>query len=176
MKVLQNVLVPVDFSGDSLYALQHACEIARPFGARLHLVHVLESSVLVPPGVGTSSAQVSPERFLRDAESRLEDLVAGWGLGQVTTEVCLGDAAERIVSCARARAADLIVMGTHGARRSSCKLMGRTAEKVVRLSESPVLTVRHRTGGEGGDSSEEHACFDGPPPGRQAEAGPLPRG
>ena len=55
-----------------------------------------------------------------------------------------GVAAEQIVRLARARRADLIVMGTHGRTGFTRALLGSVAARVVALAACPVLTVRGR--------------------------------
>ena len=58
------------------------------------------------------------------------------------TLVISGDPAERVLETARGLAADLIVMGTHGRKGLSRLVLGSVAERVVRESPVPVLTVR----------------------------------
>ena len=53
-----------------------------------------------------------------------------------------GEAHEQVLACAKEVGADLVVMGTHGHTGLKHAFLGSTAEKVVRLSECPVLTVR----------------------------------
>ena len=54
----------------------------------------------------------------------------------------MGEPAAEILEVARARGADLIVMGTHGRTGLEHALMGSIAERVVRRAHCPVLTVR----------------------------------
>jgi nucleotide-binding universal stress UspA family protein len=63
---------------------------------------------------------------------------------KVRTEVGHGDAAEEIVLIAKKEGADLIVISTHGSTGLERWVFGSVAEKVVRLAECPVLTVRQR--------------------------------
>ena len=61
---------------------------------------------------------------------------------QVKAEVVVGYAAEEILSLAENEDADLIVMGTHGRKGIDRILFGSVAEKVVKNSSRPVLTIR----------------------------------
>jgi nucleotide-binding universal stress UspA family protein len=77
------------------------------------------------------------------ALSLLHDLVPDALRGTWHAEVATGAPAETIVRVAREQEADLIVMGTHGRTGLQHVLLGSVAEKVVRLAECPVLTVRN---------------------------------
>jgi nucleotide-binding universal stress UspA family protein len=81
-------------------------------------------------------------RALESLEQRVEALKAS--LPTVTMRVVVkhGDAHEATLKCAEDEHADMIVMGTHGHTGITHALLGSTAEKVVRLSKVPVLTVR----------------------------------
>ena len=77
-----------------------------------------------------------------DANRRLTALAALHPDIHATTEAIVGHPPEAIVRTARDRAADLIVAGTHGRGGVARMFMGSVAERVVRLAECPVLTVR----------------------------------
>lgn len=160
-----HILVPTDFSDPASRALRHATEEAALHRAMVTLLHVL------PAHGGTDVYYVSggPERgagrfdpvagplgnppaapptvVRRDpsdsALTRLHDLVPHAFQGAWKVEVATGHPAEAIVRVALERAADLIVMGTHGRTGLQHVLLGSVAEKVVRLAHCPVMTVRH---------------------------------
>ncbi|HEY7540835.1 MAG TPA: universal stress protein [Methylomirabilota bacterium] len=121
----RDVLFSTDFSEASRLAGRTAAELARHFGARLHVLHV------VPPVTDPAPA---PEA-LRAAAAEL-----GTGLS-VVTAMASGRAASQIVDYARRHAVDLIVMGTHGRTGVSRALLGSVAEAVVRRAGCRVLTV-----------------------------------
>ena len=140
----KSILVPVDFSSNSVLALKHAQTIATRFGGSLHLVHVCEvPSVLTGSMDAYAIAYTNwsqqlgeeAERELLKAVSQLEGVA-------VTTEVLFGSPARAIVAAATDRKTDLIVMGTHGHGPLMHALMGNVAERVVRTAPCPVLTVR----------------------------------
>lgn len=138
---IKNVLVPTDFGPCSTKALEYARSIAHAFGARLHVVHVVEppAADFAPPG---TVPPVAPDRA---AERRLleesatpddrETLRAKLTCVEFTAPV------DAIVDYARQRHIDLIVVGTHGRRGLSRALMGSVAEQVVRTAPCPVFTV-----------------------------------
>jgi nucleotide-binding universal stress UspA family protein len=144
---LKNILVGTDFSESSDAALRYARELARRFGARLHVLHALE----VPPMqlVGSEAlAPLSPEvRVELEAEARanLDRLVTPDDRRLFKAITAIRDRqtpTEAIAHYAADADIDLIVLGTHGRRGLSHLFMGSVAEKVVRTAPCPVLTVR----------------------------------
>jgi nucleotide-binding universal stress UspA family protein len=134
------LLCAVDFEPASRRAIDLAREIAKPLGAEICLLHVYQLPVYTYPGL---EPQILPE-LLRDiiaaAGKALEELAADVGIPR--TLLLEGEPARGILEGARQVGAAMIVMGTHGRRGLSHALLGSVAEKVVRESEIPVLTVR----------------------------------
>jgi nucleotide-binding universal stress UspA family protein len=141
MAVFQRVLVASDFSEASARALDLAVAIARDAGAALDVVHVCEI-----PTYGDFASIDFLTPLTEAAERRIGDLVASLRSACPATKglVRIGTAWEQILFTAAEVGADLIVLGTHGRRGVSHALLGSIAERVVRLSEIPVLTVRAR--------------------------------
>ena len=121
----RDVLFATDFSEASRLAGRTAAELARQFGARLHVLHV------VPPVTDPTPA---PEA-LQAAAAEL-----GAGLS-VVTAIASGRTASQIVDYARRHAVDLIVLGTHGRTGVSRAILGSVAEAVMRRASCRVLTV-----------------------------------
>jgi nucleotide-binding universal stress UspA family protein len=144
MITFRHILVPTDFGAASNRALDLALEMAEKFDAKLTLVHTYEASAPYAEGLYWPADPLVSEarRALADAhravKARRPDADAVLGRGP---------AWEQTLEIARERGADLIVMGTHGRRGVSRALLGSQAERVVRLSPVPVLTVS-----EGGES------------------------
>ncbi len=140
------ILVPVDFSDYSRRALQEAIELADVYGSKLHLLHVLQQPVY--PQVyypGTSAvlafdyAEVSAQ-----AKKGLVDLIEEYPELQGRTEafVLEGYPATAIAEHVKKHDVDLVVISTHGLTGLSHLLLGSVAERVVRMAECPVLTVK----------------------------------
>jgi universal stress protein A len=141
------ILVPTDFSEPSEAALDYARVMADTFGASLHVLHVFDAPFAagaVSPEVFIVESPAAQAHLFEEASSRLQHRVtpADRTRYRATTEIVTGTSAESIVTYARDRGMDLIVMGTHGRRRLSHLLMGSVAEKVVRTAPCPVMTVR----------------------------------
>lgn len=145
------ILAPTDFSSHSHEALRYACGLAERFGAELHLIHVL--SEIVPTGPDPLLMPVMPPQFYAEDEQRAKDALKTaikpeWGApASLSTAVCWGAPAEAIVDYAAENKADLLVIATHGRTGLSHVLMGSVAERIVRESPCPVLTIRSAPAG-----------------------------
>jgi len=136
--IIKRIVVPVDFSEPSLAALRYAVELNQRCGATLLVVFVVEVIYYAAENVGRLL-----EEQCRQAEAELARLKSNLARQGVTVQTMVetGPPSLAIVDCARRRAADLIVMATHGRTGLSHLLMGSVAEKVVRTAACPVLTV-----------------------------------
>jgi nucleotide-binding universal stress UspA family protein len=136
MAAFSTILIATDYSEASHVAVRMAALLARRFGAVLKVLHVLEDSARaypfpVPPGV----RELARDRLL-ELVGELRN--AGLTVNAVFEE---GIAAEQIVDSARGTSADLVVLGSHGRSGLPRWVHGSVAEKVVRASPVPVLTV-----------------------------------
>lgn len=140
--LFRHVLVPHDFSDAADEALQTAAELADEAGGRLTVLNVVAPTYLISDPMFTASLP-PPEAAVPDVRASLEQRV-----GRVLKSrkvpfkvaVQVGHPAETIVETASK--ATLVVMSTHGRTGVSHLLLGSVAERVVRLSSTPVLTIR----------------------------------
>lgn len=144
---LNRVLVPVDFSEFGKHALKYGCEFARRFGAELHLLHVVEDVYPMVPEAGMLlPAQGDYLAELKAAAQRAIDALpeADWsnGIADVVRSIGTGTPFLEVIRYAKEHDIDLIVIGTHGRTGLVHMLMGSVAERIVRKSPCPVLTVR----------------------------------
>ena len=140
---ITNILLPTDFSEAALQATRYALEMARRFGAKLHLLHVIEDPVVYLP-MFESYPLPSRQEFETFAKERLENWILPADREAVELEHrwVHGTPFVEIVRDARTHNIDLIVMGTHGRGMVKQLLMGSVAEKVIQKATCPVLTVR----------------------------------
>jgi nucleotide-binding universal stress UspA family protein len=139
----KKVLVPVDAGPASDAAVEHAAALAGAFGAEVTVLHVYEAPIPVYPGapyVPIHDVSLALETSARAAVDAVVHRLAGRA-SQVTGLVRQGSAWRNINDVALEIGADLIVLGTHGRRGVTRALIGSVAEKVVRTSPLPVLTV-----------------------------------
>ena len=142
----KTTLIPTDFSSGAKQAAEEALTLTRAFGGRAVFLHVMERRTLFPPAYGLTPvlAPISPEMFEPDWQEFLHELPLGGGL-EWEKQTRAGDAAQTIVDIAKEIGAELIVMGTHGRTGLAHMLLGSVTEKVVRLTECSILTVRPDT-------------------------------
>ncbi|PQJ33551.1 universal stress protein [Salinibacter sp. 10B] len=143
---LDNILLPTDFSACADHALTHAVEAADRFGARLHLLHVVNE--LDPDWYGITDAQDRAvklrEQIRAEAEERLQKLAPEKDHDfDTTVSLQLSfDVADSIHEYVEERNIDLVVMGTHGRKGLDRLMLGNVANKIVRHAPCPVMTVR----------------------------------
>jgi nucleotide-binding universal stress UspA family protein len=146
MLTLKTVLVPTDFSEASESALRYGKAMAEAFGASLHVVHVMEDLLAHAwaAEVYVSSMPQLRDEIEKESRQRLGALLADAEQKTLRAETALlaGNPFLEIIRYAKAHEVDLIVMGTHGRGPIAHMLLGSVAEKVVRKSPCPVLTVR----------------------------------
>jgi universal stress protein A len=148
MMTLEQILVATDFSEPSEAALLYGRELAMRFGARLHVLHVAQDVYVTMSGAENylASAPAIQQEIEDAARRRLDEIVGANGPGEpetITGVLTAASPAVAIVDYAQANDSDLIVMGTHGRGAVMHLVMGSVAERVVRLSRCPVLTVKH---------------------------------
>jgi nucleotide-binding universal stress UspA family protein len=147
--VYQQILVPIDGSETAQRGLREAISLAADQHARLHLLHVVDTTPLylgLAPAVGLEH---SVEVMKQDAEAlvgaaRREAAEAGVWVASAILEIGTERVADHILAEAGRCGADLIVMGTHGRRGFNRLALGSDAETVARESPVPVLLVRGR--------------------------------
>lgn len=135
----RHLLVPTDFGDAARVATEHAIAIAKRFDAKLTLLHAYEL-----PRIDYGEVIPWPIQDLEDqAQRALDRALADVKAVHPTVDglVVLGDPHGQILDVAEKRRCDLIVMGTHGRRGFSRILLGSVAERVVRFSPVPVLTM-----------------------------------
>lgn len=145
MIALKKILVPTDFSECGDAAVKYGRELAEHFGAELHLLHVVQDPYRYAGGVESIplSGYDFVEEWQRKALESLRTAVPEAARHFTTTSCPIGVPVEEILQYARDHEIGLIVMGTHGRGTLAHVFLGSVAERVVRKSACPVLTVHH---------------------------------
>jgi nucleotide-binding universal stress UspA family protein len=149
MLMIRRIVAPTDFSEASRRAVEYATDLAERFGAELVLLHVVE----IPPGLtATTLMRSGPDGRLEPIGDYLRSVALDTLRGvaaepqkrgiAVQSVVEVGDADREIGRTADRLGADLVVLGTHGRTGLRHLLLGSVAERVVRASNVPVLTIR----------------------------------
>lgn len=142
---IRRILVPLDGSTLAEGALVPALRLATAFDAEMLLFRVCEPSTYLQNGLtsGTAAAALD-EAVCTTVEEYLTEKtqeVRGQGV-HVRWETQFGIAAENILDVAQKRAANLVVMSTHGRSGIGRWIMGSVADRVLRASRIPVLLIR----------------------------------
>jgi len=135
-----NVVVPIDFSDNSLDAVDTALELVAA-APQVHVIHVLPMLTVADPGVVWEP--VDDESRRSHAEDALRQRLADEQYRGVKVEVTIGDPGHEIADYAQQQDAELIVMPSHGRTGIRRLLIGSVAERVVRLAHCPVLVLKH---------------------------------
>ncbi|MGA8314219.1 MAG: universal stress protein, partial [Terriglobales bacterium] len=138
---LKSILVATDFSEASHKPLQHALAIARHYGAKIYLAHVVSSLGFAL--VGADALNAATEAAKRDAHHLETRLVESGALAGLHHEFIIGQGAvwEVLNRIIRQEQVDLIVNGTHGRRALRKVLLGSVAEQIFRYADCMVFTV-----------------------------------
>ena len=142
---LKRILVPIDFSAQSLNALRYAVPLADKLGAVICLISVVERGSLLHDLKNVPIGFAGDTR-VEDAKARLV-IMAQKEIGKfipVIPQVRVGKPYEEIVATAKRLQADLIIISTHGYTGLKHALLGSTAERVVQHAPCPVLVVCER--------------------------------
>jgi nucleotide-binding universal stress UspA family protein len=126
------ILVPTDGSPSAEAAARHGLVIAEVFDASIHVISVA--------GDNERTKRLA-EAQAKDAISKLEELIEQESDRSCQSVIEHGHPYEAILSYVSENDIDLTVMGTHGRHGLSRVLLGSVTERVVRLSNDPVLAV-----------------------------------
>ena len=141
---MEKIIVPVDFSEYSEYALQTAAMLAKKYNGEILALHMLELNDTLL----TSSEEIKDEKsafLLKMAEKRFseflnKDYLSGVNMIPIVKHYKVFS---EMAKLAEDRSVDMIVMGSHGASGINEFFVGSNTERVVRHSEVPVLVVKN---------------------------------
>ena len=142
---IKTIVFPTDFSNGARAAMDHATSLAKDYQAKLILLYVIQDISIAEWYIPSS---LSVGDLVEDMQKSAWQEMDKW-MAEVSQQVkdaekmvVRGVPFVEIIRIAKERSADLIVIGTHGRTGIDHMLFGSTAEKVVRKSSCPVLTVR----------------------------------
>lgn len=143
--MFKTILFATDFSESSEHAFQYALSLARKFESRLVIIHVINEPVdlrgFYVPHISFDKLEEEIEQgALKMMEKFCSTQVRDYA--NVETFVVPGIPYDEIIKKALEVEAGLIVVGTHGRTGLDHVLFGSNAEKVVRKSPVPVMTIR----------------------------------
>lgn len=142
---INKIIVPVDFSKHSEFAMEAAATLAKKYNASLLILHMLELSDSVSLTQTGNDNMAQAVFYLKLAEKRFDAFLDKDYLKDlnVTRIVKHFKVFSEVNEVANEHEADLIVMGSHGTGGVKELFVGSNTEKVVRHSDIPVLVVKH---------------------------------
>ena len=143
---MQNILVPVDFSKDSMNALNHGIYLANTFNQSLRIIHVRKDKNYDLPFVLKDKDK--DKEYAKTTEEFCEEIVNKYkakyqGGGDFDFVIRTGRIYKGITEQAEKDESLMIVMGTHGISGFEEFWLGSNAYRVVCKAPCPVMTIRH---------------------------------
>ncbi len=142
-----HILVPIDFSEQSIIALKQSFNIARFSKSAITLVHIMDEDTLNPVSAFFGGKQDLEEQYKQDVKNRLKKLAEETEKEahiKVDTRIVKGKIYDEIVQIAREINAVFIIMGTNGAIGFKKKFIGSNALRVIHEAPCPVITIKGR--------------------------------
>jgi len=133
------VIVPIDFSADSMEALEVGRSLVDA-PEHLHVIHVIID--IAPLEAGEVWGVIDPQARVGQIEKLLKEKLTDDKYQGLQIAVVLGEPAHGIANYAQEKHAELIVIPSHGRTGITRLLIGSVAERVVRLAHCPVLVLR----------------------------------
>jgi nucleotide-binding universal stress UspA family protein len=137
---IESILVPTDGSEGAEAAADHAIALAAATGAALHVVHAVDVG-MITDGTAVGTALDALEEAGQTAVDRVVDRAEAADISTIQASVLTGRAYRAITDYADEADVDYVVMGTHGRTGMERVLLGSVTERVVRLSDVPVIAV-----------------------------------
>ena len=135
------ILLPTDGSDKMAPVIDHAVSLAQTHDSELHALYVVNTASLSDLPMESSWEGVS-QALTREGEHALSRVQERATDARLTTEMVDGSPSKEIIRYASEKSCNVIVMGTHGRSGFDRLLLGSVAERVVRSSPVPVLTIR----------------------------------
>lgn len=162
---ISRILFATDFSGGSVRASLYAADLARRYGAKLFIVHVIQDIAKMTewyaPKVSMAEVgRVMQEKAMKELEKSCAGLLVGYK--EVERRLLIGEPHEEIVKFQKENDIELTVIGTHGMRGGGREIIfGSTADRVLKNSGCPVLAVTPERIEEEKESTDAKICSGG---------------
>ena len=145
----KKILVTTDLSTNSEAAIPYAMDIARQYKGELLIVHAFEFEPFVIAGGGADPTMMTAEGWesvYREQHAKFLTCVDRWVKDtpdvRFQSHFLRGQAVQQVIELADKEKVDLIVLATHGRTGLAHFFYGSVAEKIVRFSHHPVLSIR----------------------------------
>jgi nucleotide-binding universal stress UspA family protein len=148
------ILVPIGFSDQSMVAMGQAFNLAKIKNSEVVLLSVIEEKHSIFDIL--SDNEIESEKMKNRVSKKLSEIASEYSLKygvEVEIMVAKGSVYDKVCEVSEMISADLIVMGTNGSPKGLAKkFIGSNAEKVVRSSKCPVITIKGKNHKDGCDN------------------------
>ena len=142
MKIdIKTIVCTTDFSDFSNRAIPYGVALAREFGAKLYLCHVIDLSSVAMYGEGFSDPLMLESKITDFAHAHLQELIGDTDI-EWESLTSVGHTADEIAAVAKDKKADLVVSATHGRSGLKRLLLGSVSERLMRTLPCPMYIVR----------------------------------
>lgn len=149
MSHIARILVPVDLSPASALSSLYAVQLARAFQAEIVFLHVIPEDsfagkLFFPPILSVEEGEAERETEEKEALRRLSEFIRSLSLKGVrhSEQVARGVPFVEILQAVEALHPDLVIQGTHGATGLETRVIGGTAQRVIRKIRCPVISIK----------------------------------
>ena len=136
------ILIPIDFSNQSMYALNQACSIAQAKNSKVYILSVIEEQNKISSLFLDDQTDILQNKVKSKLNQICEEMQSKYKI-DIEVMVSKGKVYNQIIDVSKMISTDLIVMGTTGSPKEGFKrFIGSNAERVVRLAQCPVITIK----------------------------------
>lgn len=137
---MKQIIVPIDFSDESINGLKLAIVFANRYGSTIQMVHVQRFPTDQIPSRFAEQKAIAEEKLL-DLVQKFTPMLANGA--QITSIVKKGKIFQEVVDQAEAFENSTIICSTHGASGFEEYFLGSNAFRILTATSCPVVTVRH---------------------------------
>ena len=136
------ILIPIDFSNQSMYALNQACSLAQTKNSKVYILSVIEEQNKISSLFLDDQTDILQNKVKSKLNQICEEIHLKYKI-DIEVMVSKGKVYNQIIDVSKMISTDLIVMGTTGSPKEGFKrFIGSNAERVVRLAQCPVITIK----------------------------------
>ena len=136
------ILIPIDFSNQSMYALNQACSLAETKNSKVYILSVIEEQNKISSLFLDDQTDILQNKVKSKLNQICEEIQSKYKI-DIEVMVSKGKVYNQIIDVSKMISTDLIVMGTTGSPKEGFKrFIGSNAERVVRLAQCPVITIK----------------------------------
>jgi len=137
------ILIPIDFSEESIVAIKYAKLTAPMFNANIHLIHVIESKNPILQLISDDDKSIIREKIIKKINTIIKDYLSE-DIINTSFSIENGNLIESILKTQRALDAKLIIVGTTGSKDIRKKIIGSNALRIIREAECPVISIKSK--------------------------------